>query len=215
MAGLKFIVNGKQLPWRRDLADMYTFHLTVPDGVHTLTVTMDMLGIPNMDPYLVDMVWNSVLLYRAGRPVHDSIYQANVQLPENWTYASSLDETGRDGDVVHFAPLPLDLLIDSPVMAGAYYRKVELADSPRVTFNLFADSEPLLGTLTDQQIDSYRKLVSQAHALFGSHHYDHYDFLVALSDHISVGWNIASRAKTVPEPIITPSPSACSRMPIC
>jgi predicted metalloprotease with PDZ domain len=187
MTGLKFIANSEQLPWRRDLAHMYTFHLTVPDGVHNLTITMDMLNIPNMTPYLVDMVWNSVLLYRAGRPVHDLIYQANVTLPENWNYASSLDETGHDGNLVHFAPLPLDRLIESPVMAGAYYRKVALADSPRVTFNLFADSEPLLSTLTDEQIDAYRKLVSQAYALFGSHHYDHYDFLVALSDHISVG----------------------------
>lgn len=187
MAGLMFTANGKRLPWHRDLVKMYAFHLTVPDGVHTLDVSMDMLGMNNMDPYLIDMAWNSVLLYPAGKPAADYSYQANLRLPDGWKFATALEATGHDANVTHFAAVPLDTLVDSPVMAGAYYRKIQLADSPRVTFNLFADSKLLLRTLTDKQIDAYRKLVPQEYALFGSHHYDHYDFLMALSNNVGNG----------------------------
>ncbi len=33
-----------------------------------------------------------------------------------------------------------------------------------------------------EQIELHRNLVSQAYKLFGAHHYDHYDFLLALTD---------------------------------
>src|SRR5580658_1359501 len=32
LAGLKFTANGQRVPWRRDLVDMFTFHLDVPPG---------------------------------------------------------------------------------------------------------------------------------------------------------------------------------------
>lgn len=187
MAGLTFMANGKQLPWHRDLVKMYTFHLTVPQGIDTLDVSMDMVGMHNMDPQLVDMAWNSVLLYPAAKPVADYTYQANLKLPAGWRYATSLKATGHEGGLTHFAPVALDTLVDSPVMAGLYYRKVPLAESPRVTLNLFADSKALLDTLTDKQIDAYKKLVPQEYAMFASHHYEHYDFMMALSDHVGNG----------------------------
>jgi predicted metalloprotease with PDZ domain len=38
--------------------------------------------------------------------------------------------------------------------------------------------------MTPQEIQAHRNLVDQAYKLFGSHHYDHYDFLFSLSDHM-------------------------------
>jgi len=35
---------------------------------------------------------------------------------------------------------------------------------------------------TPAELSAHRALVQQAYLLFGSHHYDHYDFLVTLSD---------------------------------
>jgi len=35
-----------------------------------------------------------------------------------------------------------------------------------------------------EQLEAHRALVQQAYKLYGSHHYDHYDFLLALSDHM-------------------------------
>ena len=47
--------------------------------------------------------------------------------------------------------------------------------------NLFADRPDQLEA-TDEQLAAHRKLVQQAYRLFGSQHYDHYDFLLALTD---------------------------------
>jgi len=33
---MQFSANGKRLNWRRDLDEMYTVHITVPQGVSTL-----------------------------------------------------------------------------------------------------------------------------------------------------------------------------------
>lgn len=50
-----------------------------------------------------------------------------------------------------------------------------------VTLNVMADRPEDLAA-TDDQIKAHRELVHQANLLFGSHHYDHYDFLLALTD---------------------------------
>src|SRR5882672_7200394 len=43
MAGLKFTAGEKVLAWRRDLLDMFTFHLDVPQGVSSLDINFDFL----------------------------------------------------------------------------------------------------------------------------------------------------------------------------
>jgi predicted metalloprotease with PDZ domain len=53
-----------------------------------------------------------------------------------------------------------------------------------VFLDLVADSPADLSA-TPQQIEAHRALVRQAYKLFGSHHYAHYDFLMALSDDFS------------------------------
>ena len=41
---------------------------------------------------------------------------------------------------------------------------------------------------TTEQIEPHRNLVQQAYRLFGSQHFDHYDFLLALTDRMgSIG----------------------------
>src|ERR1700723_4821038 len=36
VAGIKFSGAGKTIPWRRDLVEMFSIHLTIPAGVTTL-----------------------------------------------------------------------------------------------------------------------------------------------------------------------------------
>jgi predicted metalloprotease with PDZ domain len=56
-------------------------------------------------------------------------------------------------------------------------------DAVPVHLNLFADRPELLA-IKPPQLDAHKALVQQAYKLFGSRHYDHYDFLVTLSEHI-------------------------------
>src|SRR5207253_2567315 len=51
------------------------------------------------------------------------------------------------------------------------------------------------------QLEAHRALVSQAYKLYGSHHYDHYDFLLAVTDHmggIGLEHHQSSENATVP-----------------
>lgn len=191
LAGLTLTANGERITWTRDPVKMYEFHVTIPAGAQTLDVRMDMLGMQaaahKFDRNLADMAWNTVLLYPLGKPVWDERYQANLVLPAGWKYATALTTTARDGDTVHFAPTSLYTLIDSPVLAGAFYREVPLTTSPRVTLDLFADDRELLTTLHAPTIDAYRRLLTQEYAMFGGYHYEHYDFLVSLSDYVRGG----------------------------
>ena len=40
-AGLHILGNGAEIRWERDPKEMFTYHLTVPAGVSSLTVNMD------------------------------------------------------------------------------------------------------------------------------------------------------------------------------
>ncbi len=78
----------------------------------------------------------------------------------------------------------LTTLVDSPLVAGAFYRRIPLRDAaPTNEMDLVADSEAALA-LPDEDIAHYRQLVAEAANLYGATHYEHYHFLVALSEHI-------------------------------
>ena len=43
VAGLKFSGGGKTIPWRRDLVEMFSIHLDIPQGVTSLDADLDFL----------------------------------------------------------------------------------------------------------------------------------------------------------------------------
>ena len=75
MAGLKFMAGGKTVPWRRDLLDMFSIHLDIPQGVTSLDVDFDFLLSPtsagfsagsSATAFLNVLSWNQMVLYPAG-----------------------------------------------------------------------------------------------------------------------------------------------------
>jgi hypothetical protein len=44
LSGLKFTASGKTLPWRRDPADMYAFHIDVPQGATAVEASLEFLA---------------------------------------------------------------------------------------------------------------------------------------------------------------------------
>src|SRR3546814_5988131 len=96
------------------------------------------------------------------------------------------DVASRTGDTVHYKPVPLDILVDSPVYAGRYFKTFDLAPGADVPVRLnvvAAAAQPLVAE--PDHIEQHRALVKQSLELFGSHHYDHYDFLLPLSQQMS------------------------------
>ena len=68
LTGLKFEAGGKVVPWKRDLLDVFTFHVDVPAGVTKLEASYDFIepeGLSATDKLMV-LEWNEVVLYPAG-----------------------------------------------------------------------------------------------------------------------------------------------------
>lgn len=77
----------------------------------------------------------------------------------------------------------LTTLVDSTLLAGRYVRDIALGGAPAVTLHLAADT-PVALNMSASTESQYKRLVREAAALFGATHYDHYEFLWALTDQI-------------------------------
>jgi predicted metalloprotease with PDZ domain len=130
--------------------------------------------------------WNQVLLYPEDLSMDQTIFTVTLHLPHAWKYATALSISRESSAEVEFEPTSLVTLIDSPLLAGRYFRAIQLAPEIGTShyLDLAGDSEAALEIKPEIQ-DEYNKLVTEAGALFGPRHYRHYNFLVTLSDHVA------------------------------
>jgi predicted metalloprotease with PDZ domain len=186
LAGLKVSAGSHSLPWQRDPVDVYAFHVDVPKGTSSIEAQFQFLAPTDINqgrivstPDMLNLQWNAVVLYPAGYYARQIKVESSVKFPEDWKAATALEVGKKRGATVHFKTVPLDVLIDSPIFAGANVRVETLA--PGVRLNIVADQPEELAA-TAEQLQFHRNLVSQAVKLFGAQHYDHYDFLLGVSD---------------------------------
>jgi predicted metalloprotease with PDZ domain len=189
LAGLAISANGKPLAWTRDKYDVFAFHVDVPDGAANLEADFQYLsprrGGAEMTDRLLSLEWSSMSLYPAGHYTRAITCAPSVTLPHGWQFGTALEEASRAGDAIAFKPVTYNTLVDSPIYAGLYFKRVDLDPGAKVPVHLdvFADAPKYL-EMTPEQLRVHRNLVAQAYKLFGSHHYDHYDFLFSLSDQL-------------------------------
>ena len=196
LINLRLSVGGTMIPWQRDPVDMYTIRCVIPEGAGTLDVTLDdatptggeakFSSGASASAQLTILNWTQLLLYPAGTPSDQLTFQAGVRLPAGWRLGTALPVTGTQGDHTAFGSVSLTTLVDSPVVAGAFYRNIPLTApgaQPSCEIDLVADSAAALA-LPDDEIARYKTLVAEATTLYGGTHYGRYHFLVALSDHI-------------------------------
>jgi predicted metalloprotease with PDZ domain len=187
LAGLKLSANGKSIPWKRDKYNVYAFHLDVPAGVATMDVDFQYLsprtGGFEITSSMMDMEWSKVALYPAGHYSRGITFAPSLTLARGWQLGTALETASRSGDTVTFKPVTFNTLVDSPVYAGRYFKRVDLNPGSKIPVHLdiVADAPKYL-EMTPEQLKVHRALVTQAVKLFDSQHYDHYDFLFSLSD---------------------------------
>ncbi|WP_312598386.1 peptidase M61 [Brevundimonas sp.] len=193
LSGLTVTANGQRIEWLRDTLDPYAFHLDIPAGVTSIEVVFQQLTQPDssnwrvlMTPAMVNLQWEKAILYPAGYFSRQIQVAPSVVLPAGWKYGTALTTASQDGDVATFAPTDLYTLIDSPIFAGAHYRRVDIDPSgapseSRVHLNILADEAKGLAA-TDEQLKLFENMVQQADRLFGARHFDNYEFLFALTD---------------------------------
>jgi predicted metalloprotease with PDZ domain len=190
LAGLIIHAGGARLEWTRDPVDVFAFHVDPPKGAATLDVDFQFLspvstreGRVVMTPEMLNAEWISLVLYPAGYFDRDIPIKASIKLPEGWKYATALETERVDGPWVYFKIAPFNTVADSPLIAGKYYKRVDLdPGGPAPVFlDVIADAPEDLEIKPDQ-LQAHKNLVQQAYRTFASHHYDHYDFLFTLSD---------------------------------
>lgn len=190
IAGLVITANGKPLPWTRDPVAVHAFHFDVPAGATEIQVSFQFLTPvkPDVGRILVtdDMLnvqWLQLGFYPAGYYTRRIQVEPTVKLPQGWGFGVALEKASGDGQTTTFKTTTFETLVDSPMFAGRYYKQVDLDPGAAVPvrLNIVADKPELL-EIKPEALQAHRNLVQQAYKLYGAHHYDHYDFLLALTD---------------------------------
>lgn len=189
IVGVVFSVDGKPLAWRRDEVDLYEFHVDVPKGVSTLHAHLDCIVHTRADDNMAVLEWEKLLLYPANTPVRDIPIQPTVIVPKGWGIGTALrpvqafDANTKPGGTVPYQPTNVEQLEDSPVITGEYFHEFALApDIKPAHFIDVVSDDPKDSNLRSEILRSLNNLVHEADKAYASHHYDHYNFLLTLSD---------------------------------
>jgi len=167
----------------------------VPQGVTQLEMKIDFLASSSLSGYsaggstsenLAMLSWNTLLVYPDGSNASDVMFTPSVRVPDGWKFGTALDRDGGSGQTTAFKTVSLEQLVDSPVLAGRFFREIPLAPeiTPKHYLDMASDGPEQLG-LSQAHIDDFSRLVRETGALYQSRHYGSYHFLVTLSDEVA------------------------------
>ena len=186
IAGVRFEVDGKPLPWKRDPVDMYKYHLEIPAGASMLHAHLDCI-YSRATRTTATLEWEDLLLYPAHVPVREIAIQPVVTVPPRWGIGTSLkpltayDPQHPAGGTVKYAATTVEMLEDSPIMTGLYFHEYTLA--PDVSQRHYMDViGPTAASIEarPETIEQMSRLVHEAFAMYGPPHYTSYHFLILL-----------------------------------
>ncbi|HXU81948.1 MAG TPA: M61 family peptidase, partial [Polyangia bacterium] len=126
--------------------------------------------------------WNQLVLYPKGARPRELMVTPTLTVPAGWKLGTALPVGRSAANRTEFLPASLETLIDSPALLGQNLRTVELGGPHQL--HVAADGAAALG-FGDDVVQRYRRLVAEANALFGAHHYRSYHFLLSLSEHVA------------------------------
>jgi predicted metalloprotease with PDZ domain len=197
LAGLRMQVDGRTLAWRRDTANVHAFHILLPARARSLKITFEYLsprGSAELRPEMVKIPWQRLLLYPAGWYVRDIPFAATLHLPPGLQAFSALTPLHTallPSNEITFATETLERLVDAPVYAGRYTRRLPLATPTgrQVFLDLLADAPASL-SVPDEEIAHIQALLEQTARVFGPAPFMHYDAIISLSNELSPGGGI-------------------------
>src|SRR5205823_4801445 len=130
VAGFRATAGGKPLAWVRDTLDVYAFHVSVPRGVSAIDVDFQYVSPTSGNqgrivatPDMASIEWIANSLYPAGYFVRDIPIKASVIVPAGWRVATGLRPSGQTGSRIDYPVTSYEILMDSPLIAGAHYRQ--------------------------------------------------------------------------------------------
>jgi predicted metalloprotease with PDZ domain len=188
--------NGQRVKWERDPDNMYTYHITVPSGTTQLDIKMDFLATAAPEGFsagastsanLALLSWNELVVYPGGAKADEVMVTPSIKTPEGWKFGTALESTSKpDAPTTEFKTVSLEQLVDSPVLAGRWFREIPLATdvTPKHYLDLAGDGPEDI-EISQEHIDNFSRLVRETGALYKSRHYHSYHFLVTLSDQVA------------------------------
>ena len=192
LVDIHFFAGSQLLSWRRDPVETYGFHVDIPAKTDAITARFlhtsplqASEGRITMTPDMLNLQWDRMSLYPAGHYVRQVRIKPAVTFPQGWQVFTALDGQQQTGSRVAWAETDYETLVDSPIFAGRFAARWNLGNG--VSLDAVADEAKSLA-IRPEHLATYRALVDEALALYGSRHFDHYDILLALSDKIgSIG----------------------------
>ena len=186
LVDIHFFAGDQKLSWKRDPVEVYAFHIDVPAGAKDVTAKyihtsplQSAEGRITMTQEMLNLQWEKMSLYPAGHYVRQIKVVPSVTIPQGWTAAVALDGLKQDGNTLTWDATTYEILVDSPIFAGKYFRKWDLGQN--VTLNVVADKPEQLNA-KPEHIEPHRHLVTESRIAFGANHFDRYEFLLALTD---------------------------------
>jgi len=192
IANLVFTAKGERLEWVRNSLHPWAYQIDVPQGVSQIDVSFQWLtpldsaqGRVVVTPEMLNHQWEKAVLYPAGYYSRQIAFNPHLKLPQGWHYSGALKVQGEAEGYLRLDATTLEHLADSPVFAGRYYNRVDLDPGGRspVFMSIVGDSAEMV-KIKDDHLAKHRNLVREADLLFGARHFDHYEFLVAVSDRL-------------------------------
>jgi predicted metalloprotease with PDZ domain len=183
VAVLRIRSGDKTLAWTRDPDDINDFHVNVPSGADHITVDFDALNVNTVSDHQILVAWNNVVLYPRAIDKRNLLIEPSLVLPANWKQASALHLARESGSRVTFAPVSLERLIDSPVLAGEFFRAVPLASDWPAELDITGDNRSAVDSADNAHAFSvFAKLIAEDRAMFGFRHWQAFHVLVSQSE---------------------------------
>jgi predicted metalloprotease with PDZ domain len=188
---------GTAIPWRRDPVELYRVTCEVPSGTREVVARLDTicntaavaaagyLSYGNASLGIIN--WPTCLLYPEGPTARETKVRLGLRLPARWRFATALKSADSKDGLVTFAPISLETLADTPLIAGENLRTIPLKSggTPPAFFHLGSEAASAL-ELPSAVIDLYSRMVREAGAMFGACHYPEFHFLVTCSDDLGL-----------------------------
>ncbi|NJM51528.1 MAG: M61 family metallopeptidase [Sphingomonadales bacterium] len=189
LTGLTFRADGKPVTWTRDPVEVYAFHINAPKGTRVIDAEFQFLtpirgseGRRVITPEMMNVQWEQVALYPAGHFTRAIRVRPSIKLPAGWTGIAALDGAQQQGDILRYGETDFETLVDSPMFAGRHYQKWDLGQN--VSLNVWADEAKHIDAAKPEHIAAHKALVDETIILFGSKHFDRYEFLLALTEEL-------------------------------
>lgn len=186
VSDIRFTADGRPLAWRRNPLDVYQFDVTVPAGVREVTAAFihtsplaSAEGRVTMTQEMLNLQWEKMSLYPAGHYTRRIAVRPRVKFPEGWAVYTALDGKRVSGSTVGWDQVDYQTLVDSPIFAGKYAKDWVIGRDYKL--DAVADKPSQLA-IRPEHLKTFSNLVTEADALFGGRPFDHYDFLLAMTD---------------------------------